>query len=254
MIAAKNGCRLAKIEARAGPTSSMAVNQQQVRQHERAEHGEGETDPGERRRCRSSGLRAAARRAAERDRDDAEEDRAEPERRVAAHERRNGDRVCRPRSRRRAPRAGRRRGSPETLFPEPAVTRTTPANESPAAIQNRRASRSIPTRREMSAGEDRQRPEEERRGGGGRQVEREDEAELVDEQQDDGERDERQVAAADPERALARERERDEHERGRRVAERRVRKRAQAGVEDVLRDREVERPDGDGQQQHQVGC
>jgi hypothetical protein len=31
------------------------------------------------------------------------------------------------------------------------VTSTTPANESPAAIQNRRASRSIPTRREMSA-------------------------------------------------------------------------------------------------------
>jgi hypothetical protein len=39
----------------------------------------------------------------------------------------------------------------ETLFPEPAVTSTTPANDRAAANQNRRPSRSIPTSREMSA-------------------------------------------------------------------------------------------------------
>jgi hypothetical protein len=39
----------------------------------------------------------------------------------------------------------------ETLLPEPAVTRTTPRNESDAAIQNRRPRRSIPRSREMSA-------------------------------------------------------------------------------------------------------
>ena len=39
----------------------------------------------------------------------------------------------------------------ETLFPEPAVTSTTPANDIDAAIQKRRLSVSIPTSLEMSA-------------------------------------------------------------------------------------------------------
>ena len=253
MIAAKNGWRLAKTEARAGPTRSMAVNQSRFVSTSGPSTANAKPIQASAPMSKLWSPSCGRGEQQERDRDDAEEDRAQPERRVAAHERGDGNGVAAP-----------RRGA-EHREQVPAEVR---GDALPGPHRDERDARKGERRRDPESPpepfdpdearderrEDRQRPEEERRGGGGRQVEREDEAELVDQQEHDGERDERQVPAADPERALARERERDEHERGRRVAERRVRKRAQPGVEDVLRDREVERPDGDGQQQHQVGC
>ena len=194
-------------------------------------------------------------RAGDRERDPAEDEheRADPERRVAAHERRDGDRVA-------APRCGAQHGEEVAAKVGGHALPRTGGDEHDACEGERGRDPEPPTEpldpdeaRDERC-EDRQRAEQERSGRRGRQVEREDEAELIHEQEHDGEPDERQIAAPDPERALARERERDEHERSGRVAERRVGERAQPGVEDVLRDREVERPDRDGDQQHQVGC
>ena len=102
-------------------------------------------------------------------------------------------------------------------------------------------------------GEDRQRPEEEghrRRGG---ETERVDEAELVPEQHEGAEGDQRQLAPPDPQRSLPGERDRRKDQGGAAVADRRVGERVEAVVEDVLGDGEVERPEADRREQHQIG-
>ena len=57
--AARKGCRLAKSEAREGPTRLIALNQSRFVGHERAEDGEGEREPDQARRSRSPAWRAA---------------------------------------------------------------------------------------------------------------------------------------------------------------------------------------------------
>ena len=80
-----------------------------------------------------------------------------------------------------------------------------------------------------------------------------DERELVDEQEDRGGADQQQVApAADRERPLQGKRDGGGEQRGRPVADRAVGQRAKAVREHVLRDRDVEGPDHDRRDQHQV--
>ena len=141
---------------------------------------------------------------------------------------------------------------PERLPPEPAVTSTTPPKERAAASQKLLLEPLDPDEPRDQRGEDRKRAEEQRDGRRRRQVEREDEAELVQEQEDDRPRHERQVPPLDPQRALAREDDREEDQSRERVADGRVRERPEAVVEDVLRDGEVERPEADGHEQHRV--
>ena len=72
------------------------------------------------------------------------------------------------------------------------------------------------------------------------------------EEQDDGEHHERQVPALDPQGPLPGKHDREENERGQRVADGRVRERLEAVIEDVLRGREVQGPQADGDEQHRV--
>ena len=74
------------------------------------------------------------------------------------------------------------------------MTRTTPAKESDAAIQKRRPSRSIPTRREMSAVKIGSVPKRSAAVVAVVRSSAKTKLSWFDEQQDDGERDERQVA------------------------------------------------------------
>src|SRR4029453_5868846 len=154
---------------------------QQVREHERAHHGEGETDPGERPDVEV--LVAELRRGEQQERDghDTEEDGAQPERRVAAHERRDDDGVS-------APGCGAENG--EQVAAEVRGDALPGAGGDEHDAREREPGRDPeppsepldPDEARDERGEDRQRPEQESRGGGGRQVEREDEAQLVDEQ------------------------------------------------------------------------
>ena len=80
-------------------------------------------------------------------------------------------------------------------MPEPAVTRITPAKESDAAIQNRWPSRSIPTRREMSAVKIGSVPKRSAAVVAVVRSSAKTKLSWFDEQEHDGERDERQVAA-----------------------------------------------------------
>ena len=77
-----------------------------------------------------------------RERDD---DGAHADRRVGRHERRDRDGVRGPGRAGRRARGGSPRSPPETSPPEPSATSATPANETAAAIQKRRVSRSRPS-------------------------------------------------------------------------------------------------------------
>ena len=99
----------------------------------------------------------------------------------------------------------------------------------------------------------RQRPEEERDGRRGRELDRVDERELVQEDPDQGGAAERhQIAAAQLERALPPVGDGAEDRRGHAETQAAVGNRLEAVREDVLGDGEVETPEGDRRQQHQV--
>ena len=93
---AKNGCRFAKSDARDGADAVDRREPEDVRQEERPDHGVAEAEPD----LPAEGelLLAELRDADERERHpaDREHERADPVRRVAAHERRDRDRVARP--------------------------------------------------------------------------------------------------------------------------------------------------------------
>ena len=97
------------------------------------------------------------------------------------------------------------------------------------------------------------RAEHERHGRRRRELERVDEAHLVQEQREGGDRDLAKLcSAADAQRSLECVRQHEE-DRGRQaVAHRRVREGLEAVVQQVLRDDDVERPEDDGEQQHPV--
>ena len=151
-----------------------------VREEERADDGEGEGEPG--RRAEIEVLLEHLRQADDRERDPAEREheRADPERRVPAHQRRDGDGVAPQVA--AVPTASRTpRRFVEKPPPAPAATRPTPTNDTPAAAQNARAGRSMPTtvaRTPMKIG---RRPEHERDRRRRRQLHRVHERDLVDE-------------------------------------------------------------------------
>ncbi len=181
-----------------------------------------------------------------------EEDRAEPEGRVPPHQRRDRDRVGGPgggtADRERVSRKARRHPSPRPDRDEHhARERDTGGEPEPPALPLH------PGAAGEQAGPDRERPEEERGRRRRRQIERVDEAELVGEQDEDAAHREQSVAAPQPDGSLPHEGDPGEHERRHAVADGCVRERVEALVEDVLRDREVERPERHGRQQHQVG-
>src|SRR6476619_1705820 len=125
---------------------------------------------------------------------------------------------------------------PETSCPEPSATSATPSDETAAAIQKRRVSRSRPSTIPK-------RPEQKPDRRGGADVQCEHERELV-EPQDHSRGDlQPEVPSLDPERSLGREPEGDEHEASEPVANRRVGERLETVLEDVLRRCEVQRPE-----------
>ena len=92
----KNGCMLLKIVARGGADPVDGREPEDVREEERPDHGVGEAEPD---RPREGEVLAAELRDAhqgERHPAEREHDRADPVRRVAAHQRRDRDRVARP--------------------------------------------------------------------------------------------------------------------------------------------------------------
>src|SRR4249919_1617108 len=150
MIAARNGWRLAKIEAREGPTRSIAVNQRRFvstsgpttanAKPAQASHPMSKLwspNCGDARRSRATETTA---------RKTALSRNGEYLRMSGAIATEYAPHVAAPSTASRSPLRFE-----DTLLPEPAVTRTTPAKERDAAIQKRRPSRSIPTRREIRA-------------------------------------------------------------------------------------------------------
>ena len=86
----------------------------------------------------------------------------------------------------------------------------------------------------------------------GCRLQRVDEPDLVDVQSRHRCEHQREIGARDPEGALGDDGEDDERQRGEPVAHGRVRERLEAVREDVAGDREVERPEGDRPEQHQL--
>ena len=138
--------------------------------------------------------------------------------------------------------------SAERSPPLPRATSATPANVSAAANQKRVDSRSRPTADEISAVNDRRRPEDQRDRGRRRQLQRVDERDLVQEERGSPPR---RAARATAGRRAANDRssakvERREHSVAEAVPDRRVRERQEAVRQHVARDGDVERPEQDG--------
>ena len=251
----EDGCRFAKSDARDGPTRSIAVNQRMFVRNSGPITAKAKPTHDQRCRSGSSGStvcgdaderRSAPTRAAE-------HERADPERRVAAHQRRDRDGVDGPGERRRARASASPNRSPESP-PEPdGDERRRRRTRRAAASQNRRPSRSSPISARDDADEDRRRPEDQRHGRGARLVDRVDEADLV-RRRSAPPRSRRAEVAHAPirnDRSRAPGEDPEERRRGR-VADRRVGERLEAVREHVLRDGDVERPEEDGAEQHQV--
>jgi len=133
---------------------------------------------------------------------------------------------------------------PETPPPEPSATSAAPPNASAAATQQEGE----------DPGHHRQGPEEQGDRGRRRQLDRIDERELVQEDPDQRrDRERHEVAPLDGERALTRVGERAEDQRGRSEAQAAVGDRLEPVRDHVLRDREVEGPERDRREEHEVG-
>ena len=252
--AATNGWRFAASVARAGADAVDRAEPEDVRENERAERREHESSPDLRSRgpspgrvvcgrptsassTQASGITIALMRDGEYVRmSGAIDDRVRgPGRGDADPE--QDPRVARPRPRR--PRRPRRA--------------PTPANEIAAASQNRRVGRSVPSDEPEERGEDRDRAEEQRRpstpssdrarrrstAGSARGSPPRDRAPGACRRSMRSVRSTASVSATKIDRRAA-------------VAHGRVRERQEAVREDVLRDAEVERPEQDHRQQHQL--
>ena len=222
-----------------------------VREHERTQRGEdeqGQDLPAERVVLLDRLLRTAR---GDPDPSKPEHDRADARRGVALHERGDRDRVAGP---------GRGRRHSEHVAPQ--VCREAPAGAGrdeadageredggdPEPARELLESKRKPDQR----GDDRRRAQEQRKRGRGRRVNGVDERELIEPDHDRGHAEQREVGPRDSQRSLGHEDDPDEDQRGRAVADRRVRERLEAVRQDVLRDGDVERPEDDRREQHQL--